>query len=398
VLRRDFEFFESPKARAARLDEEIRHHTEAQFDALEHMRRMPRVVFDGPAGAGKTLLAIEAARRARAAGRRALLLCFNRPLAEWLREQTAGLCEATTVSDHMVRAAGIPAGSPRFGEPGFWDELPGLAAEGLIDRPPEYDELILDEAQDVLRHQFLDVLDFSVTGGLNDGFWRIFGDFRHQAFYDDSVDLEAFCGDGANACVVFELDENCRNSPAVAALACAGSGMCGPDGDGPDGEGHEATGRRGAPVAGYARCLRPDDGDAPEVRFYRDAAEQEELLVAALEELREDGFTGPQVAVLSTRKDTACAAARLKQPPWRDRLGPLVRDTPRGPVADLKSSKIRYATVHRFKGLEARAVVLTDIEKLETPRERDLFYVGATRATQRLVVLAHESLRARLTV
>jgi len=41
-------------------------------------------------------------------------------------------------------------------------------------------------------------------------------------------------------------------------------------------------------------------------------------------------------------------------------------------------------------------VVLTDIERLSTPRERDLFYVGATRATQRLIVLAHESLRGKL--
>ena len=75
-----------------------------------------------------------------------------------------------------------------------------------------------------------------------------------------------------------------------------------------------------------------------------------------------------------------------------------MRATPRGPVVDLKSSKTSYASVHRFKGLEARAVVLTDIERLDTPRERDLFYVGATRATQRLIVLAHESLRERLTV
>ena len=143
VLRHDFEFYESPKARAARIDEEIRHYTESQFEALDHMRRMPRVVFDGPAGTGKTLLAIEAARRGHAAGRRALLLCFNRPLAEWLREQTAGLCDATTVSDHMVRAAGIPAGSPRLGGgTEFWDdELPRLAAEGLIDKPCDYDEL-----------------------------------------------------------------------------------------------------------------------------------------------------------------------------------------------------------------------------------------------------------------
>ena len=75
-----------------------------------------------------------------------------------------------------------------------------------------------------------------------------------------------------------------------------------------------------------------------------------------------------------------------------------MRATPRGPVTDLKTSKIRYASIHRFKGLEARAVVLTDIERLGSPLERDLFYVGATRATQRLIVLAHESLRSRLTV
>jgi hypothetical protein len=394
VLRHDFEFFESPKARASRVDEEIRHYTEAQFEALDHMRRMPRVVFDGPAGTGKTLLAIEAARRAHLAGRRALLLCFNRPLAEWLREQTAGLCDATTVSDHMVRAAGIPSGSSKLQRgPAFWDEeLPQLASEGLIDQPPDYDELILDEAQDVLRHQFLDVLDFSTVGGLNDGFWRIFGDFRHQAIYDDSVDLDAFCGGDGSGCVVFELDENCRNAPAVAALACAGAGIRAPGGRGGGADGD------GSMAGGYARCLRPDDGEAPLVWFYGDAARQQELLLAALEGLREDGFTGPQVAVLSTRRDGDCVAARLRRPPWRDRLGPLVHDTPQGPVADLRSTKIRYATVHRFKGLEARAVVLTDVERLETPRERDLFYVGATRATQRLVVLAHESLRGRLAV
>jgi hypothetical protein len=390
VLRHDFEFYESPRARAARIDEEIRHYTEAQFEALDHMRRMPRVVFDGPAGTGKTLLAIEAARRARAGGRRALLLCFNRPLAEWLHEQTAGLCDATTVSDHMVRAAGIPAGSPALkGGREFWDdELPRLAAEGLIDKPCDYDELILDEAQDVLRDQFLDVLDFSVRGGLSEGFWRIFGDFRHQAIYDDSVDLDGFCGSEGTACVVFELDENCRNAPAVAALAAAGLVGGGAGG---------GAGVEGRPHA-YARCLRPEEGDVPEVRFYGDPGRQVELLCAALQELREDGFSGPQVAVLSTRNDAACAAAAVSEQAWRDRLTPLVRQTPGGPVTDLKSSRIRYASIHRFKGLEARAVVLTDIERLDTPRERDLFYVGATRATQRLIVLANEALRSRLTV
>jgi superfamily I DNA/RNA helicase len=295
----------------------------------------------------------------------------------------------------MVRAAGIPAGSPLLsGGPEFWEaELPRLAGEGLIDKPQDYDELILDEAQDVLRHQFLDVLDFTVRGGLTDGFWRLFGDFRHQAIYDDSVDLDAFCDGEGSSCVVFELDENCRNAPAVAALACAGAGITSA-GSGEAAGGPDRDTRSGA----YARCLRPDEGDAPEVRFYRDAEQQAELLCGALETLREDGYTGPQVAVLSTRNDTACAAAAVTEQSWRDRLTPLMRATARGPVTDLKTSKIRYASIHRFKGLEARAVVLTDVERLDSPRERDLFYVGATRATQRLIVLAHESLRGRLSV
>jgi DNA polymerase III delta prime subunit len=374
ILRPDFEYFESPKDRARRIDAEILHYTELQFDALDAMRRMPRVIFDGPAGTGKSLLTIEAARRAHGAGRRTLVLCFNRALAEWLREQTAGLAEATTISDHMVHAAGIPAGSPQFAADGFWDDLPRLACEGLIERPPGYDELIVDEAQDVLRRQFLDVLDFSLSGGLREGFWRIFGDFRHQAIYDDSVDLDGFCDGQGRTCTVFELDENCRNSPAVAALACAGGGIGG----------------------GYVRVMRDDDGDPPEVRFWKSAAQQQELLCAALDDLRAAGFRGPKVAVLSPRNDAACVAATLTEQPWRDLLTPLAHSGPHGPVFDLHSSKTRYTTVHRFKGLESRAVVLTDIERLSTPRERDLFYVGATRATQRLIVLAHESLRGTL--
>ena len=64
----------------------------------------------------------------------------------------------------------------------------------------------------------------------------------------------------------------------------------------------------------------------------------------------------------------------------------------------MRSGKTKYASVYRFKSLEARAVVLTDIDRLETEHDRDLFYIGARRATQRLVVLAHEGLRPLLNV
>ena len=48
----------------------------------------------------------------------------------------------------------------------------------------QYDEIVLDEAQDVLRRSYLDALDLSLRGGLEGGHWRFFGDFTWQRIYD----------------------------------------------------------------------------------------------------------------------------------------------------------------------------------------------------------------------
>jgi DNA polymerase III delta prime subunit len=398
ALRPDFEFFESPKARARRVDAEILHYTEQQFDALDHMRRTARVVFDGPAGTGKTLLALEAARRARAEGKNVLLLCFNRPLALWLEDQArelanggqAPLVAVRTIHYHMTELTGSQVkSSPADGAQHWEHGLPEAAAERLLanwdavqaaerddsgaaseaHRLGIFDELVVDEAQDVLRASFLDVLDLSLRGGLKEGTWRMFGDFAGQAIYDD-VSLDGFCSAHGGGCTVYPLDENCRNSPRVAEFAC------------------ELAGLEGV----YRRVLRPDDGIDPEIRVWRTKQEQSARLVEVLEELRGDGFTGPQVAVLSMHKDADSAAASLTGLPWCDRLEPLGGDE----AIDLRSGRTHYASIYRFKGLEARAVVLTDIDRLDKSRDRALVYVGATRATQRLVVLAHESVAARL--
>ncbi len=50
------------------------------------------------------------------------------------------------------------------------------------------------------------------------------------------------------------------------------------------------------------------------------------------------------------------------------------------------ATRIRWGSIHEFKGLEAPAVILTDVD-LSKGYHRDLLYVGASRATDRLVVL-----------
>jgi hypothetical protein len=431
ALRPDFEFFESPKSRVRRLDEEIKHFTEEQFAALDQIEANPRIVFDGPAGTGKTLLAIEAARRSAAAGRRVLLLCFNRPLGSWLRDQTADLkprggsgadfgvgpgVVTRTIHEHMRVLAGIAPTIEQECSELFWsEELPDMAIAALLERPQAFDEIVLDEAQDVMRQSYLDFLDLCLDGGLGRGRWRFFGDFEYQRIYDSaalSVDefLEelakpdgtfagAAAGSGAanggppGSAFRWDLRVNCRNTPRVAALACD----C------------------GSVAPGYKRVLRPDDDIEPEVRYWRDAAEQQRLLIECLEELATAAYSGPRTAVLSFAGDERCAAAQIKTQPWRDRLTPLVKEarTVGGGTAvaegdwpaacipsdldavDLHSGKTKYCSIFRFKGLEATAVIITDVEHLDTTADCSLLYVGCTRALQRLVILAHESLRGR---
>lgn len=90
ILRPSFEFFESPKSRRRQREEELLRYTAEQFIALDAMDPAvnPRVVFEGAAGTGKTMLALEETRRSVLRGDRVLLCCFNRLLGNWLRRQT----------------------------------------------------------------------------------------------------------------------------------------------------------------------------------------------------------------------------------------------------------------------------------------------------------------------
>ena len=55
-----------------------------QYTILDGLAKNPRMVIEGSAGTGKTLLAMECARRHAAQGRRVLFVCFNRLLADHL--------------------------------------------------------------------------------------------------------------------------------------------------------------------------------------------------------------------------------------------------------------------------------------------------------------------------
>lgn len=369
LLRPSFEFYESPKQQALKLSNELKYYTQEQFAALDAMEANARVAFSGPAGTGKTMLAIEAARRSALKGNRVLFVCFNRLLGKWLEDQTESLKPqviARTLHSQMLLTAGITPNEAEKCQETFWTEkLPVIATEKLLmeGAPNCFDELIVDEAQDILRNEYLDFLDLSLEGGLASGQWRFFGDFEKQAIFGAAnIPLNVFIKTRAGSASIYALRMNCRNTPRIASLVHI-LGDLNPD---------------------YSKILRPDNGIEPELLYYENGAGQTTLLINALESIYKKGLMGNNIVILSTKADTSCAARSVQGSPWSDRLRPFELSG---------QGHIGYSTIHAFKGSEAPIIIVTDIDEVSGPISKALFYIAATRALQKLIILAHDSVK-----
>lgn len=364
ALSPNFEVFESGNSRARRLDEELKYFTGEQVKILDFVARSPRVVISGPAGTGKTLLALEAVRRAVAQNMRVLLLCFNRNLAAHLAQQVeyAGdRVQAVGLHRLMLETAGVRP--PRDARSDYWHTtLPGLALEALLDRLAEerapFDMVVVDEAQDVLGAEALDFLDLLLVGGLGSGKWLMCGDFEDQAIFSSgSAGLDSMRWARGIRFVPLELAINCRNTPTVARVAEYLGGL----------------------DPGYSDIRRPDDESRPVFRFYEDAQSQVALLAEALLELKAEGFALGEMVILSLSSGENSAASGLTAKGGN--FGQWLQ-----PFTTGAANIVGFSSIHAFKGLEASVVVVTDISSVDD-RSRELLYIASTRALQRLVFL-----------
>lgn len=378
LLRHDFEYTVVGGMALEQAEQSIRRFTEEQFQAIDLIEENSRVLFKGPAGTGKTLLAVEAARRSIRAKKSVALVCFNNLLGTWLKQETIGIAAEARESGTSFfagTAASLMLGIARVSVPSeathvFWnDELPVLAADALLSNEANmmpYDMLVIDEAQDVLSDQILDVFELITAGGLAAGNWAFFGDFERQAIYANSgakPGLERLKSRSNASYTTYPLRINCRNSKNIADAVTLASGL----------------------VPGYSRVLSNAGSSDVDPVFYRTAQHQREQLVTVIRRLLKK-FPADQIVVLSMRSDVNSCAANI---------GASNTDFSFIPFKDLPTTKqcIRFSSVHAFKGLEAAAVVLTDIENIADDQARALVYVGMTRARLALILLMEDKLR-----
>jgi hypothetical protein len=376
LLREDFEYAVSPRSNLERVEQIICRFTEEQFDALDLLEDNDRVVFKGPAGTGKTFLAMEAAKRAISDGKSVLFLCFNNLLGDWLKVQTSSysddpkVFQCRTFHSLLLEISGEKF-TPKEGDSYWKKELPIRALDRLLDNACRwhlYDIIVIDEAQDILEEAYLDVLDMLLKGGLAGGKWVLFGDFESQAIYiSDGKAGAKLALDGlsnrAPRHVKFSLRINCRNAEPIAETLAITIGL----------------------TPGYKRVIHDIEGSEVDPLFYSTPDEQEIHLKNSIRLLKET-FKAGEIVILSTRADEISCAENISSISSGFRVAPIRQ------VKDAQT--IPYASIYAFKGLEAPAVILTDIESLNNERTRALLYVGMSRARIRLFMLMHESCRA----
>lgn len=364
-IRGDFYLVPSLRGSAEAADRELVQLTDQQCQLFARLGANPRVVARGGAGTGKTLIAAEEARRLAKQGQSVLYICFSRNLARYLARALADVPAITVRTLHslmneLVDTAGRGSELPDVDESDLLAVfLPELALEVLLESADagRFKALIIDEAQDLLREPYLDVIDALIEGELKEGTWRCFIDASQNIV--GGIAPTALRRLQAVAPVEWPLTVNCRNTQPIAVQVALLSG---------------------APML---EVLAPD-GPAAELVWYTSPDDQRSAVSEELRRLRHEGFAARQITVLSRY--------RLERSVARDGLGMPLRDISRGGLGP-PDDQIAFSTVSSFKGLESEVVLLVDVDDLSSTEGLTSVYVGASRARVALYVFISEQVR-----
>ncbi|MDH6626674.1 hypothetical protein M2271_004491 [Streptomyces sp. LBL] len=325
AVRPEFDLVPNLQSQLTHLEVAFERLTNEQLDRLDELESNPRLIWTGGAGTGKTFLAAEAARRKAATGS----VLFT--------------CTSTTLATHMNRILTEDAITI----------LPFDRLDEVGDRT--FDQLIVDEAQDLMSFDSLSTLDELVVGGLTEGRWIFMLDQNNQVLVPDSYDPEAWEYLRPLGSVYGPMKRNCRNTVQIV---------------------NQVRLYTGADL-GVASA-----GEGDPVRFadVHDVQEEATVLDAYVNELVGEGVSPRDITLLSASGDWETSSARLSQRASKmERFADVVG-------SDRTKHRLTWSSVPDFKGHENHVVCLIDLEPEHLQGRLDALYVAWTRARAQLWV------------
>lgn len=316
---------------------------ESQARVLNFLRDQKTAVVNGTAGTGKTLIAIEGAKQAARNGR-VLFLCFNSLLKEGISKRCKDVpdIDVYTISGYACKACNSP-------KPDYLN-----LSETLMENPGAfpYDHIVIDEGQDFGLKDIEDAMVLetlhSIVESRPNSTMYLFYDKRQFVQGSTMPDflMDADCK--------LTLYVNCRNTEPIAKSSLRAL--------------KEADGGKLKTISNLG---------APPLMFVSNCRERQEAFIDnQICLLKDSGIDDIVVITCKTiggSNFSGCFTGNPDAYRW-------------------KNQKVPVHTVRKFKGLEAEAVILVDVDQTlwESPSvnyEPDpgtLFYTAASRAKHEL--------------
>ncbi|MBQ6390903.1 MAG: ATP-binding domain-containing protein [Eggerthellaceae bacterium] len=319
---------------------------ESQKRILDFLVDQKTAVINGVAGSGKTLIAVERARQLSELGEKTLFLCYN----AMLRDDIKHRCEPYDCVD-VYTVAAYACKTCNTKSPDYEQLVLDLMQYSGTGGFP-YKHVIVDEGQDfgVEAVEQADVLaTLAELVSENDGTFYLFYD-RNQLVQGSALPQfidEADCK--------LTLYVNCRNTKNIA-LSSASA------------------------LRGGRRCVTKEaatSGTVPKMFISTDIEEQADFVRGEIDALKEQGIDGIVILTCAT-ESKSILRDHVVNGRW-------------------EQTKVPFYTCRRFKGLEADAVILVDVN---TDTWADdgvaasyaagaglLYYTGASRARHELRIV-----------
>ena len=361
-LRGDFVFIPTLSDRLNDVERHLVRLTSEQAQIMEALSMNTHLLIEGNAGTGKTLLAVDFAKKKAEQGKKVLYLTYNKNLAYNVTRQIGNLKNLKIINIHALFGEYVSVDVEKMKEnPNlyFSEILPQQFFEYLSDltdeasKEQQYDLLVMDEGQDILKPLYLYSMDSLLKGGLDKGEWVVFYDEKQNIYNPEYTDgMEILQG---YQCTKFRLFLNCRNTVQIGTYSSMVSGI----------ELGEFIKENGEEVQKIQYSDRDDY--KKKIRDILKNLQSEKV------DLRDVVFLDPKRYRNSILAETGIEVNEL------------------GDNFDASKELPVYATIQGFKGLDSKIVILTDIEYIREENFSKFLYIAGTRARTLLYVVASEA-------